>query len=399
MTQEYPHSLPISDTMLLFELSLACSSQDIENMTSVDIDDGFVFDIDPSLLVDNEKLVIDDLIGEGAFSSVYKGWYEDRPVAVKVLIPERTKEATPECKEKFQREVNLLSKIEHNNVIKFIGASVEPSMMLIMELMEGGSLQKNLKSIYPITLRLEQCLSYALDISQAMEYLHANGIIHRDLKPGNLLLTKDHNHVKLADFGVARDNICDQMTCEAGTYRYMAPELMNKDPLPKGAKKSYDHKADVYSFALTLWSLIKNQTPFKDRKDFMAAYATINNIRPSLDELPEDIVPLLQSCWVEDPKLRPEFKEITKTLIRILHNIYTTKITALASIKENAEGNSESEAETSRENENILNRDIETMESDGEADIAQYFRMDEKKPKKKSKIKRFFSYFRSCIAF
>jgi serine/threonine protein kinase len=44
--------------------------------------------------------------------------YEDRPVAIKVLIPERTKEATPECKEKFQREVNLLSKIEHNNVIK-----------------------------------------------------------------------------------------------------------------------------------------------------------------------------------------------------------------------------------------------------------------------------------------
>jgi hypothetical protein len=125
----------------------------------------------------------------------------------------------------------------------------------------------------------------------------------------------------------------------------------------------------------------------------------LQNIRPSLDELPEDIVPLLQSCWVEDPKLRPEFKEITKTLIRILHNIYTTKITALASIKENAEGNSESEAETSRENENILNRDIETMDSDGEADIAQYFRMDEKKPKKKSKIKRFFSYFRSCIAF
>jgi serine/threonine protein kinase len=75
-------------------------------------------------------------------------------------------------------------------VMQFIGASVEPSMMLIMELMEGGSLQKNLKSIYPITLRLEQCLSYALDISQAMEYLHANGIIHRDLKPGNLFFLK-----------------------------------------------------------------------------------------------------------------------------------------------------------------------------------------------------------------
>jgi hypothetical protein len=118
-----------------------------------------------------------------------------------------------------------------------------------------------------------------------------------------------------------------------------------------------------------------------------------------LDELPEDIIPLLQSCWVEDPKLRPEFKEITKTLISILHNIYTTKINALASIKENAEANGGTEAETSRENENLLKRDIETMESNGEADFAQFRRMDEKKPKKKSKIKRFFSYFRSCIAF
>jgi hypothetical protein len=96
-----------------------------------------------------------------------------------------------------------------------------------------------------------------------------------------------------------------------------------------------------------------------------------------LDELPEDIVPLLQSCWVEDPKLRPEFKEITKTLIRILHNIYTTKITALASIKENAEGNSESEAETSRENENILKHDTETIEPNGGNDITQYPTMDE----------------------
>jgi serine/threonine protein kinase len=42
---------------------------------------------------------------------------------------------------------------------------------------------------------------------------------------GNLLLTKDRNHVKLAGFEVARDDICDEMTCEAGTYRYMAPEV------------------------------------------------------------------------------------------------------------------------------------------------------------------------------
>jgi len=70
--------------------------------------------------------------------------------------------------------------------LQFIGASVEPRMMIITELLEGCSLPKYLESIYPNTLSLEQSISFALDISQAMEYLHANGIIHRDLKPGNL---------------------------------------------------------------------------------------------------------------------------------------------------------------------------------------------------------------------
>lgn len=59
-------------------------------------------------------------------------------------------------------------------------------MMIITELLEGCSLQKYLESIYPSTLSLEQSISFAMNISQVMEYLHENGIIHRDLKPGNM---------------------------------------------------------------------------------------------------------------------------------------------------------------------------------------------------------------------
>lgn len=66
---------------------------------------------------------------------------------------------------------------------QFIGASVEPTMMIVTELMRGGTLQKYLWSIRPERLDLRHSLSLALDISRAMECLHANGIIHRDLKP------------------------------------------------------------------------------------------------------------------------------------------------------------------------------------------------------------------------
>lgn len=71
-------------------------------------------------------------------------------------------------------------------MLQFIGALVDPAMMIVTELMRGGSLQRHLREMYPKPLDLEFSISYALDISRAMEYLHANGIIHRDLKPGNL---------------------------------------------------------------------------------------------------------------------------------------------------------------------------------------------------------------------
>ncbi|CAH2043106.1 unnamed protein product [Thlaspi arvense] len=113
-----------------------------------------------------------------------------------------------------------------------------------------------------------------------MEFLNANGIIHRDLKPSNMLLTGDQKHVKLADFGLAREKTKGFMTCEAGTYRWMAPELFSHEALQVGEKKHYDHKVDVYSFAIVFWELLTNKTPFKGKNNIFVAYAASKVSQP-----------------------------------------------------------------------------------------------------------------------
>ncbi|RVW73991.1 Serine/threonine-protein kinase STY46 [Vitis vinifera] len=93
---------------------------------------------------------------------------------------------------------------------------------------------------------------------------------------GNLLLTEDKKQIKVCDFGLAREETAGDMTTEAGTYRWMAPELFSTVPLPRGAKIHYDHKVDVYSFAVILWELLTNRTPFKGVQSILIAYAAAN---------------------------------------------------------------------------------------------------------------------------
>ncbi|OWM65408.1 hypothetical protein CDL15_Pgr008998 [Punica granatum] len=175
----------------------------------------------------------------------------------------------------------------------------------------------------PRCLETHVAIGFALDIARAMECLHSHGIIHRDLKPENLLLTADQKTVKLADFGLAREeSLTEMMTAETGTYRWMAPELYSTVTLRQGEKKHYNHKVDAYSFAIVLWELLHNKLPFEGMSNLQAAYAAaFKNVRPSADNLPEELAIILTSCWKEDPNDRPNFSQIIQMLLNYLYTI------------------------------------------------------------------------------
>ncbi|XP_043724801.1 serine/threonine-protein kinase STY13-like isoform X1 [Telopea speciosissima] len=281
------------------------------------------FQIDEKLLIDPKLLFVGSKIGEGAHGKVYQGRYRDQVIAVKVLNSGSTPEEKAKLEGHFIREVTMMSRVKHENLVKFIGACKDP-MVIATELLPGMSLRKYLFSIRPKQLDLCVAIGFALDIARAMDCLHANGIIHRDLKPDNLLLTENQKSVKLADFGLAREeSVTEMMTAETGTYRWMAPELYSTVTLRQGEKKHYNNKVDVYSFGIVLWELLTNRMPFEGMSNLQAAYAAaFKHVRPSLPEdLPPDLAFIIQSCWVEDPNVRPSFNQIIRMLNAFLFTL------------------------------------------------------------------------------
>ncbi|GAB2283752.1 hypothetical protein Dimus_018244 [Dionaea muscipula] len=281
------------------------------------------FSLDSKWLIDPRHLMVGPKIGEGAHAKVYEGKYKNQNVAVKIVPRGETQEEITRREARFAREIAMLSRVKHKNLVKFIGACKEPVMVIVTELLLGGTLRKFLLNMRPKCLNTHVVAGFALDIARAMECLHSHGIIHRDLKPENLILTADHKTLKLADFGLAREeSLTEMMTAETGTYRWMAPELYSTVTLRHGEKKHYNNKVDAYSFAIVLWELIHNKLPFEGMSNLQAAYAAaFKNVRPSAQDLPEDLSLIVTSCWAEDPNTRPRFSQIIQMLLHFLSTI------------------------------------------------------------------------------
>lgn len=281
------------------------------------------FNLEAKWLIDPKLLFVGPKIGEGAHAKVFEGKYKNQSVAIKMVPNGDSPEEIAKREARFAREVAMLSKVKHKNLVTFMGACREPVKVIVTELLSGGTLRKYLLNRRPRCLDMHVAIGFALDIARAMECLHSHGIIHRDLKPENLLLTADHKTVMLADFGLAREeSLTEMMTAETGTYRWMAPELYSTVTLRHGEKKHYNHKVDAYSFAIVLWELIHNKLPFEGMSNLQAAYAAaFKNTRPSADDLPEELALIVTSCWREDPNARPNFSQIIQMLLNYLSTI------------------------------------------------------------------------------
>mmetsp|Transcript_25400 Transcript_25400/g.58784 ORF Transcript_25400/g.58784 Transcript_25400/m.58784 type:complete len:418 (-) Transcript_25400:52-1305(-) len=213
--------------------------------------------------------------------------------------------------EKFAKELAIISRVRHRNVVRFIGAVTEqPNLCVITELMARGSMHDLL---HKVGLRPDPdwLLRIASDVAHGCRYLHEckPPIIHRDLKSQNILVDEKWTS-KIADFGLSRFFQVDlnTMTGQIGTPGWTAPEVFKSS--------NYDHKVDVYSYAILLGECASGEKPFAGMDAMQIAFATVyRNKRPDLPpSCPPAIAKLARTCWDSDPAKRPSFPAIISSL-------------------------------------------------------------------------------------
>ncbi len=267
-------------------------------------------------------------IGRGSFGIVWEAKMRDGKEWDLVALKEMA-EADNDSMADFTREVDIMSRLQHPNIIKLFGVTtIEKNPAMVIEFAPCGSLSMILDN-RDIELSPEFRARVALDVALAVRYLHSlhPRVVHRDLKCGNVLLfsTSDQDAAdlskpiaKLADFGLTVHFVAsielDSMTSQ--NPRWLAPEIIRGEP--------HNHLSDVYSYGMLLSEILLRQTPFDEPqwRDYLIEKAVLKGERPNFrgieDEKLLQLSKLCEKCWAAEASQRPEFNSIVLQLKKII---------------------------------------------------------------------------------
>src|SRR5215470_11227772 len=221
---------------------------------------------------------LDATLGRGGMGLVYRAAHVGlrRQVAVKILHPSLA--ASPEVRNRFEREALAVGKIDHPNCVSVydVGRLPDGALYLAMELLEGRALADVLEQEGQIAPG--RALHILAGVLRGLAHIHAAKLIHRDIKPENIFLIRhgqDEDFAKILDFGIAKpmetSDLADgvkltQAGMAFGTPIYMAPEQALGNPM--------DGRADLYAAAVIAYEMLCGQPPFysEDKLEVMAMH-------------------------------------------------------------------------------------------------------------------------------
>ena len=249
-------------------------------------------------------------IGAGGMGEVWKARDTrlERTVAVKVLPQQLS--ASPEVRQRFEREAKTISQLSHPNICALYDVGNQDGVeFLVMELLEGETLAERLVRG---PLPLDQTLRFGAQIASALEAAHRRGIVHRDLKPSNVMVTK--SGIKLLDFGLAKA-FAPAPTLESftsaptsakdvtrpgmilGTVPYMAPEQLQG--------KEADSRGDIFALGAVLYEMATGRKAFEGASPISIMSAILTSEPPAVSSIqpmsPASLDRLIRTCLAKDP--------------------------------------------------------------------------------------------------
>lgn len=175
-------------------------------------------------------------------------------LALKLLLS-----LTPECRERFLREAEIVESLRHPNIVRSVahGVSHSGEPFMVTELLAGTDLRTTLRQRG--RLGVQETLSCIDDVCGALDFAHRHGVLHRDIKPSNVFLCEPK--AKLLDFGIAKVLDGPELTLSGetlGTPAYMSPEQV-------GSSKRVDHRTDLWACAVLAFVCLTGATPFQGK--------------------------------------------------------------------------------------------------------------------------------------
>ena len=268
-------------------------------------------DLQTGATVGNYRIV--GVLGSGGSGCVYRVEHAitGRIEAIKVLL--ETGQEKSEQAERFLREIQVQARLNHPNIAAVHNAFwADGHLLMVMEYVEGESLEMRLaRGRVPLITGV----GYMHQALAALSYAHESGVTHRDVKPANLMICRDSETVKVADFGLARggsDLKLTQTGTVVGSLYYISPEQVK-------ASADVDERADIYSLGVVFYELVTGRKPFAYEQAFDLMTAHVHEApRPPVEiepSLPGELNDAILRALSKEPQDRfrsaAEFLEVT----------------------------------------------------------------------------------------
>ena len=262
-----------------------------------------------------DELVILKLIGEGAQSKVYEGYYNRKHCAIKMIQKVDYKS--------LMSELVIISHLNHPSIPKFYGiVNDDKYLSLVIEFIKGDTLD-NIK-FFDLNNNLK--MKIIKNIGNVLEYMHVNHMIHRDLKPGNIIIDNNYN-TYLIDYGIAK--ICankkNVMTSTKGTLNYLAPESFEVKNLTENEEviSIVSPKVDVWAFGCLISYIFSGEVPWENELNECNDISAFKNIINQKDfPIPSSIChmskicEIIKLCTIIDENRRISMTEVNDILFK-----------------------------------------------------------------------------------